>query len=98
MNTSFSPERKTSSKSQTISGAISARVQTKADPKSPCGRLSMGYGLLDTEGAKIALKGVHNFVLEGLAPHVSFSGRSTHEPEPNSQILLHLHQRVEGRR
>lgn len=61
-----------------------ARVQTKADPKSPGGRLSMGYGFIgfkDTEGAKKALKSIHNFVLDGHALHVSFAGRGADEPE-----------------
>jgi multiple RNA-binding domain-containing protein 1 len=61
-----------------------ARVQTKADPKCPGGRLSMGYGFIgfkDTEGAKKALKSIHNFVLDGHALHVSFAGRGADEPE-----------------
>ena len=64
-----------------------ARVQTKADPKCPGGRLSMGYGFIgfkDTEGAKKALKSIHNFVLDGHALHVSFAGRGADEPEPKS--------------
>ena len=63
------------------------RVQTKADPKSPGGRLSMGYGFIgfkDTEGAKKALKSIHNFVLDGHALHVSFAGRGTDEAELKS--------------
>ena len=61
-----------------------ARVQTKADPKNPGGRLSMGYGFIgfkDAEGAKKALKSIHNFILDGHALHVSFAGRGTDEPE-----------------
>jgi multiple RNA-binding domain-containing protein 1 len=64
-----------------------ARVQTKADPKCPGGRLSMGYGFIgfkDTEGALKALKSIHNFVLDGHALHVSFAGRGTDEPETKS--------------
>ena len=65
-----------------------ARVQTKPDPKTPGGRLSMGYGFIgfkDTEGAKKALKSIHNFVLDGHALHVSFAGRGgADEPEPKS--------------
>ena len=63
------------------------RVQTKADPKSPGGRLSMGYGFIgfkDTEGARKALKSIHNFVLDGHALHVSFAGRGTDEAELKS--------------
>ena len=61
-----------------------ARVQTKPDPKCPGGRLSMGYGFIgfkDTEGAKKALKSIHNFVLDGHALHVSFAGRGADESE-----------------
>ena len=61
-----------------------ARVQTKADPKIPGGRLSMGYGFIgfkDTEGAKKALRSIHNFVLDGHALHVSFAGRGADESE-----------------
>ena len=64
-----------------------ARVQTKPDPKTPGGRLSMGYGFIgfkDTDGAKKALKSIHNFVLDGHALHVSFAGRGADEPEPKS--------------
>jgi multiple RNA-binding domain-containing protein 1 len=64
-----------------------ARVQTKVDPKVPGGRLSMGYGFIgfkDTEGAKKALKSIHNFVLDGHALHVSFAGRGADEPESKS--------------
>ena len=65
-----------------------ARVQTKADPKIPGGRLSMGYGFIgfkDTEGAKKALKSIHNFVLDGHALHVSFAGRGADEPESSKK-------------
>ena len=64
-----------------------ARVQTKADPRRPGERLSMGYGFIgfkDTEGAKKALKSIHNFVLDGHALHASFAGRGADEPEPKS--------------
>ena len=64
-----------------------ARVQTKADPKRPGGRLSMGYGFIgfkDTEAAKKALKSIHNFVLDGHALHVSFAGRGAEEPDSKS--------------
>ena len=67
-----------------------ARVQTKADPKRPGGRLSMGYGFLgfkDTEAAKKALKSIHGFVLDGHALHVSFAGRGADEPNSKSTDL-----------
>ena len=60
-----------------------ARIQTKADPKCPGGRLSMGYGFIgfkDTEGARKALNSVYDFVLDGHALHVSFAGRGADEP------------------
>jgi multiple RNA-binding domain-containing protein 1 len=68
-----------------------ARVQTKADPKRPGGRLSMGYGFIgfkDSEGAKKALKSIHNFVLDGHALHVSFAGRGADESDPKSTDLI----------
>ncbi|KAH7882733.1 hypothetical protein F5I97DRAFT_1907901 [Phlebopus sp. FC_14] len=67
-----------------------ARVQTKPDPKRPTGagaeapRLSMGYGFVGfktTDGAKKALKGMQNFVLDGHSLHVKFAGRGTEEDE-----------------
>lgn len=64
-----------------------ARVQTKADPKRPGGRLSMGYGFIgfkDTEAAEKALKSIHGFVLDGHALHVSFAGRGADEPDSKS--------------
>ena len=64
-----------------------ARVQTKADPKRPGERLSMGYGFIgfkDTEGARKALKSIHNFVLDGHALHVSFAGRGADELDSKS--------------
>ena len=64
-----------------------ARVQTKPDPKRPGERLSMGYGFIgfkDTEGAKKALKSIHDFVLDGHALHVSFAGRGADESESKS--------------
>jgi multiple RNA-binding domain-containing protein 1 len=64
-----------------------ARVQTKADPKRPGGRLSMGYGFIgfkDTEAAEKALKSIHGFVFDGHALHVSFAGRGADEPDSKS--------------
>ncbi|KAF8809936.1 hypothetical protein BYT27DRAFT_6509543 [Phlegmacium glaucopus] len=64
-----------------------ARVQTKADPKRPGGRLSMGYGFIgfkDAEAAKKALKSIHGFVLDGHSLHVSFAGRGADE-SPDSK-------------
>ncbi|KAF8963296.1 hypothetical protein BDZ97DRAFT_1939578 [Flammula alnicola] len=61
-----------------------ARLQTKADPKRPEVRLSMGYGFIgfkDVEGANMALKSMQGFVLDGHALHVSFAGRGADKPE-----------------
>ncbi|CAK5262937.1 unnamed protein product [Mycena citricolor] len=59
-----------------------ARVQMKPDPKRPGARLSMGYGFVgfkDADGAKKALKSMHEFVLDGHALSVKFAGRGTED-------------------
>ncbi|KAH6890843.1 rRNA primary transcript binding protein [Coprinopsis sp. MPI-PUGE-AT-0042] len=61
-----------------------ARVQTKADPKRPGARLSMGYGFIgfkDVEGAKKALKSLQGFVVDGHELSVKFAGRGKEEME-----------------
>ncbi|KAF8339318.1 hypothetical protein F5887DRAFT_1160703 [Amanita rubescens] len=66
-----------------------ARIQTKPDPKRSDGpRLSMGYGFVgfkDVEGAKMALKAMQGFVLDGHALHVKFAGRGAEEDQKDAK-------------
>ncbi|KAL1692422.1 hypothetical protein GGG16DRAFT_51413 [Schizophyllum commune] len=67
-----------------LPGFSYARVQTKADPKRPGGRLSMGYGFVGfktADDAKSALKGMTGFVLDGHTLQVKFAGRGADEDE-----------------
>ena len=60
-----------------------ARVQMKPDPKTPGGKLSMGYGFVgfkDVEGAKRALKSMQGYVLDGHALSVRLAGRGAEDP------------------
>jgi len=61
-----------------------ARLQTKADPKRPGTRLSMGFGFVGfrtIEAAQKALKGIHGYVLDGHTLSVKFAGRGVEEQE-----------------
>lgn len=60
-----------------------ARVQMKADPKKPGGKLSMGYGFVgfkDVEGARRALKSMQGHILDGHALSVRLAGRGVEDP------------------
>lgn len=68
-----------------------ARVQTKPDPKyagtanaDSAPRLSMGFGFIGfktPDAAKIALKSIHGYVLDGHALSVKFAGRGADEEQ-----------------
>lgn len=61
---------------------ISAHVQTKPNPKTPGGTLSMGYGFIsfkDKAGAVNAIKTVQGFNLDGHALVVNFAKRGVND-------------------
>lgn len=61
-----------------LDGFVFARVQTKADPRNPGGRLSMGYGFVgfaDEEHAAAAQRAMDRHVLDGHTLAVQFSRR-----------------------
>lgn len=73
-----------------LSGFAFARINTKPDPKSADGgKLSMGYGFVgfdSAEHAKVAMKTMQGYVLDGHALLVSFAKRGVAEEKSSDGL------------
>ncbi|KAJ2999543.1 hypothetical protein HDV02_002690 [Globomyces sp. JEL0801] len=67
-----------------VGGLRSARISTKANPKDPKNRLSMGFGFLEfnsKEDAMRCIKGMQKFILDGHELSLKFSTATTKQSQ-----------------